>query len=372
MKHLIISIFIVFIVSACAQSPSLIQPAPKSQSELPVKRNVPSSFFTGSDMTPIQKGFSVVEVASWYDENSVLFLQEENEQFSLHKHDLFSGESSVFIEEEGWIIDVSPNADYSLFAIQYLSLAEQSQLVIVNEQGEVIWTIKDYGEEYAIYWNPFDKQTFVMVAYLPEWEFETYSGNVEDKKIAGIDLDQSYIQWISESKVGYLEWEELEPSYEAPLYEVDIEKGEKNRWKDAVIAFMSFPDGLSLSVTVDSIYDLYSVYRFYNEQQPFRELEMPILNTYSEQWWIPYYSYDHNNGIFYYLRPKYSGDYFSYEDDYDLIAYNVQADFEEKLISLDKQVPLSISPSGSSLLIGERYEYIYDIQEGALISLWEE
>ncbi|WP_332691086.1 hypothetical protein [Halalkalibacter lacteus] len=372
MKHLIVSIFVLFTVSACAQAPTLILPAPKSLSELPAKSNVPSSFFTGSIMTPIQNKLPIIEVASWYDKDTVLFLQEENEQFSLHKHNLFLGESSVFLEEDGWIIDVRANADYSLFAVQYLSLEEQSQLLILNDQGGIIWTIKDYGEEYTIYWNPYDTQTFVMVAYLPNWEFETYVGNVEEKKITDIGLEESYIQWVSESKVGYLKWEELEPNFQAPLYELDIENGETNRWKDTVIAFMAFPDGLSLSVTVDSIYDLYSVYRFYDEQKPYRKIEMPILNTYSEQWWIPYYSYDHNNGIFYYLRPKYSSDYFSYEDGYELIAYNVRADSEEKLISLEKHVPLSISPGGSILLIGERYEFGYDIQEGALVPMWEE
>ncbi len=339
---------------------------------MPVKRNVPYSFFTGSVITPIQNKLPVLEVMSWYDEDTILFLQEGNEMFSLHTHDLFSGETSVFFKEDGWILDVSANADYSLFAVQYLSVDARAHLKIVNDLGEIVWTIKDYGDEYTIYWNPYDKQTFVMVAYLPDWKFETYTGNVEQKTITDMGLSHSYFQWISESKVGYLKWEELEPNYQAPLYEIDIESGETKRWKDAVIAFMSFPDGLSLSVTVDSIYDLYSVYRFYDEQQLYRKIEMPILNTYSEQWWIPYYSYDDNNGIFYYLRPKYSGDYFSYEDGYELIAYNVQDDSEEKLISLEKHVPISISPTGSSILIGERFEYVYDLQEGTLVQMWIE
>ncbi|MDT8861719.1 hypothetical protein N0O92_15990 [Alkalihalobacillus sp. MEB130] len=372
MKRILLYIATLLIVSSCTQAPLESKPLPKRFEEQPIKRDVPNAFFTGSTIAPIQNEVAITEVVGWFDDNRVLYLVEQEEQSNLYLYHLLTGETTSFLEVEGWIMDVRPNADYSLFAFQHVTLENETHLVVMNDRGEILQTIKDYGEEYVIYWNPYDLGTFIMVAYLPDWEFDTYVVNVADAKIKDIFLEQSYIQWISANQVGYLKWEELEPHFQAPLYEVNVDSGDMKKWKDAVIAYMSFPDELSLSVTVETVYDLYSTYTFYKEQEPYRQIEMPILNTYSEQWWIPFYSYDDKHGIFYYLRPKYSSDFFSYTDGYELFAYNVEADAEERLTTVERQVPISISPEGSFLLVGERLGNVIDIKEGTLVPLLEE
>ncbi|KHF41821.1 YqgU-like beta propeller domain-containing protein [Halalkalibacter okhensis] len=372
MRRVILGICFLFIVSACTQTPMESQPLPKSSEYHSIKRDVSTSFFTGSDISPIPNEQNVAEILGWYDAHTVLYLQEREERSSLVKHQLATGESTNFFEVDGWITDVRPNADYSLFAISQVTLDNETLLVIVDRDGTVIQTIKDYGEEYTVYWNPYKLNTFIMIAFLPNWDFETYVVDVEEVKVRSIDLEQSYVQWISATDVGYLKWEELEPDFQAPLYEVNVDSGDVKKWKDAVIAYMSFSDGLSLSVTVESVYDLYSTYTFYDEQEPFRQIEMPILNTYSEQWWIPYYSYDEDKGIFYYLRPQYSSDFFSYTDGFELVAYDVQGDAEEKITLLERHVPISVSPEGSFLLFGDRLERVFDLAEGAIVPLIEE
>ncbi|WP_227934993.1 hypothetical protein [Alkalihalobacillus deserti] len=367
----VILIVILLTVTACTEPPLKSQPLPKSLIDSPVKRDVPSSFFNGSAIVPVHESSQVVEVMNWFDDETVLFLQEGIEGSTLHKHHLFTGESSIFFEMEGWIVNVNVNVDHSLFAVHVINELDQSEIVIVDKQGENKLTIKDFGEEYSVYWNEYEPASFIMTAYLPDWDFETYFVNVEEERIKQVNLEQSYIQWISSDTVAYLKWDELEPSFRAPLYQANVETGETKLWKEDVIAYTSFPDGLSLSITVETDYDLYSVYKFYDNQERFRQIEVPILNTYSEQWWIPYYTYDNENGIFYFLRPKSSGDFISYTEGYDLIAYNVYADSETKLTTLDHHVPISISPGGASILIGDRFENVFDLSEGILSPVWE-
>lgn len=367
-----ILIVMLLIVTACTEAPLESQPLPKSIVELPIKRDVPSSFFTGSAVVPVDEGSRVVEVMNWYDDKTVLYLEEHLEGSTLHKHHLFTGESSVFYEMEGWIVKVVANVDHSLFALQVINEQDESELIIVDKQGENQLTIKGFGEEYSVYWNEYEPVSFIMTAYLPNWDYETFFVNVEEERIKQVNLEQSYVQWVSTDTVAYLKWDELEPSFRAPLYQTNVKTGETKLWKDDVIAYMSFSDGLSLSITVETDFDLYSVYKFYDNQERYRQIEVPILNTYSEQWWIPYYTYDNENGIFYFMRPKKSGDFISYTDGYDLIAYNVSADSEVKLTTLERHVPISISPGGSSLLIGDRLESVWDLSEGVLIPVWEE
>ena len=316
MKRVIL-IVILLTVTACTQTPLESQPLPKSLVESPVKRDVPHSFFLGSSVIPIDENARVVEVMNWFDNETILFLEEDMEGSTIYKHHLFTGESSVFFEKEGWIVKVIANVDHSLFAVHVINELDQSEIVILDKQGEKKLTIRDFGEDYSVYWNEYDPVSFILTAYLPDWNFETYFVNVEEEHINPIYLDQSYIQWISADSVAYLKWDELEPSFRAPLYQANVKTGETKLWKEDVIAYTSFSDGLSLSISVDTDYDLYSVYTFFDNQEKFRQLEVPILNTYSEQWWIPYYTYDNENGIFYFLRPKSSGDFITYADGYD-------------------------------------------------------
>ncbi len=372
-KWILSSLFVtVCLLTACTSGQLESQPSPARLSDQPQKRDVPASFFTGSSIVPISAASSFTEVSTWYNDQSILYLQEHDEKSSLHVHHLFTGVTSLFFEIEGWIVDVAPNVDYSLFAIQTINQQNEATLFILDQNGETKMTIEEFGEDYTVYWNPYDQEQFMMMAYLPNWEFDVFLVDANTKETSQIELEQSYVQWLSETNVAYIKWDELEPSYEAPLYQFNVETGEEELWKEHVIAYMSFPDQISLTVSVESVYDLYSIYTFYENQEEIRQIEMPILNTYSEQWWIPFYTYNPEERIFYYLRPKYSGDYFSYNDGYELIAYNVLADSEEQLDVMQSHEPMSISPEGDYLLIGNRFEQLYKIEEQVLVPIWTE
>ena len=307
----ILIIILALAVTGCTQAPLESQPLPKSQIDAPIKRDVPNAFFSGTKIVEIKEEHRAVENMSWFDSNHVLFLQEDLDGSTLIKHNIYSGTTSEFYEISGWILDVVANVDHSLFALQVINEEDKAEVIIVSKEGNVELTINDFGEDYSVFWNEYDAGSLILTSYLPDWDFETYFVDVENDKMRQIEIEQSYIQWVSKDTVAFLKWDELEPSFEAPLYLVNVNTGDYEVWEDNVIAYISFPDELSLSISVDTDYDLYSSYKFYDQQEVFREIEIPILNTYSEQWGIPYYTYDDKNGIFYFLRPKSSGDFIS-------------------------------------------------------------
>lgn len=370
MKRLFLCFIMLFIMSACTSGQLESHPSPELQTDLPEKRDVPNSFFTGSPVVPLSET-EITEVTCWYSEEAVFYLREDGEHSSIHTYHLLTGETADFFQGEGWVINIAPNVDYTLFAIQLITPEHEAEVVIVDTAGEQQMTIEGFGDDYSVFWNPYVQDRLLAVAFLPDWEYAGYLVDVGTDEVKPVELEQPYIQWLSQTEVAYLLWDELEPNYQAPLYIANLENDKKKLWRENVISFMSFPGQLSLMVTVDSVYDLYSKYSFFREREQVQKIEMPILNTYSEQWWIPFYSYDRANEIFYFARPKYSGDFLSYDDGFELIAYHVRTNTEEKLAELENHERMQIAPDGNYLLLGSRYESVFDLEEEVLVPLFE-
>ncbi|MCM3712905.1 hypothetical protein M3202_02340 [Alkalihalobacillus oceani] len=370
MKRICLCLMMLLMMSACTSGQLESHPSPERLTELPEKRDVPNSFFTGSPVVPLSET-EITEVTGWYREDAVFYLQEDGEHSSVHTYNLLTGESADFFQRDGWVVNIAPNVDYTLFAVQLVTPEHEAEVVILDAAGEPQMTIEGLGDDYSVFWNPYVQNRMLAVAFLPDWEYAGYLVDVGTNEVKPVELEQPYVQWLSETEVAYLLWDELEPNYQAPLYIANLEDGKKKLWRENVISFMSFPGRLSLMVTVDSVYDLYSKYSFFRERELAQQIEMPILNTYSEQWWIPFYSYDAAGEIFYYARPKYSGDFLSYTDGFELIAYDVGTNAENKLAELESHEPMQIAPDGNYLLLGSRYESVFDIEQEVLVQLFE-
>ncbi|MFA9455785.1 membrane lipoprotein lipid attachment site-containing protein [Halalkalibacter sp. AB-rgal2] len=373
MKKYIFFFVIVFVLNGCSMAELEASPNPTRTMNSSVPKELPSSFLERTNILPFQNvSSSFIEIVDWYNEDHILYLEESDERSYVYTYHLFTGTSELLFETDGWVVDLKGNADQSLFAIQTYSTDNKSTLVVINEEGQIKRIIEDLGEEYSVFWNSYDPTSMVLISFLPDWKFVAYHLDITVDQLTEVDLTHPYVQWLSESTFAYLNWDEFEPSYHAPLVIYHTDTKETTSWQEDIIAFASFTNELSLAVTVQSPDSLYSTYTFYQNQEPYRKIEMPILNTYSEQWWIPFYTYDSVNDVFYYLRPKYSSDYFSYEDGYELVAYSVKEDSERKITTFDRHEPLSVSPSGDAVLIGDRYERIYDVDRGNMIYLLED
>lgn len=372
LKRLLFVFVFTSLLCACSLPNLEAEPNPTRTNEWNEEKELPPSFFESTTILPFDSlSSSFVEVVDWFNDDEILYLEEEDERSYLYKYHIYTGESELFFETDGWIIDVSINTDFSFFAIQTYGIDQTVTLKVITEEGQVKRVIEDLGEEYTVFWNPYDLERMALISFLPDWKFVSYVVDMSEDKIVELDLPNPYVQWLSSSTFAYLQWDEFEPSYHAPLVIYNVENHSKSNWQDEVIAFSSLNNELSFIVTASSPDVLHSTYTFYKGQEPYRTIEMPILNTYSEQWWVPFYTYDQKNGLFYYLRPKYSSDFFSYEDGYEFVAYSLEQDSERKIITLEDHVPITISPSGDAVLIGNRFEQIYDVDQGKLIDLVE-
>jgi hypothetical protein len=365
---IVIGIFMV-LLAGCSFMQREGQLLPETKTNLAQKPVASPSFFTKTSVHPLKEPRGFAMISEWLDSETIMYVEEHDQKSTLKSYHLFSGKTESFFETNEWIIDVKGNEDLSLFSILTYDESDQSSLYVVNNEGQMQLELQQFGDSYSIYWNPYKTDEMMLVTYLPEWNFEVYHVKVGEQTIKPIDVEQTYFQWNSANEVVFLDWDELEPNYEAPLLSYNLQTEEREELVSPIISMMSFSDQLHVQVSVDSIYELYSIYTFSVEGESVSELEMPILNTYSEQWWVPFYEYDPKASAFYYLRPKYSGDYFSYEDGYQLMAFDPRTNAEVSIIEVDQHLPIKLSPDGEMMLIGNRLEEVIILKEKEKIPL---
>ncbi|WP_100372458.1 hypothetical protein [Bacillus sp. FJAT-45037] len=369
MRNIIYVLVFLVLLSGCSFFERTSQPLPQTERNYMPKPAVTSSFFNNTTVKPLEDATGFAMVTDWLNDKTILYLNEHDQKSSLMSYHLYNGELKTFFETDEWIVDVKGNEDRSLFSIVTIDAQDRSSLNVVNQEGIMELELRQFGDSYTIYWNPYKSDEFMLVTYLPDWQFEVFHVNVSNQQVTAIEVSQTYFQWLSETEIAYLSWDEFEPNYEAPLEKLDLESMETKKVDQPLISMISFPGHIQVEVSVDSIYELYTMYTFKQEDQLISKLEIPILNTYSETWWVPFHQYDANEGAFYYLRPKYSGDYFSYEDGYELKAYQPKGDSEVTILEVGQHVPLKLSPDGKRMLIGNRLEELILIEEKEKISL---
>src|SRR5690606_19723570 len=102
-------------------SPLESKSSPERLSDVPAKVDAPDSFITGSNFTPISVFSSFIEVTGWFDQNTILYIDEHDDSSTLYTYELTTGKKRELFKNNGWIVDVSANADLTLFAIQLIN-----------------------------------------------------------------------------------------------------------------------------------------------------------------------------------------------------------------------------------------------------------
>ena len=363
MKQCIVYICIVLLVlTACNDGVKLVSPQPKQETFNLLKKQVPATFFHRPNPIYVESG-SIIEISEWLDEETVLFLKEEGQISYLQKFHLFTGEEDTFFHIAEPILSVIANSDRTLFAVQ-TSTSFDSPIYIVDKNGTLRFQLTEFGEDFSIYWNQYSPKDMLIVAYLPNWEFEVYQLDAEKRKIEQLPLEQTFFQWLGPRELGYLNWSHYEPSYYAPFYRYDLDKKEKIKLEDEIIAFFSYSNYWRLMVSVDTIYEMNSTYRFYQHQHLMYEMKVPILNTYSDQWWVPYHVFDERIQTFYFLRPYYSSNFFEYNDGFELVATNMATGVEKVITEVAMHAPIQLSPDGKWILYGNQKEFLIETETG--------
>ncbi|MGO4887157.1 hypothetical protein ACJ2A9_05310 [Anaerobacillus sp. MEB173] len=371
---LVIMITVFISITGCEQSQRKVKFANERHVHLIEKSKIPASFFKRKTIYPlVVNSYSFVEISEWFNDESILYLKDENGVSYLQKYHLFSGTDTLFFEIKDPILEVMANNDYSLFAIKVIPINGPSPLYIVDKEGQVQFTFDEIGEEFELIWNNYDSNELIVASYTSDWIPQLYQIHVSDQKVHKLPLMQGFVQWIGKNDVAYLDWDDAGLSYFAPLYTYDIKHAEQKLWLNDIIAMFSLGDNLLLTISVEETSDKHSLYTFFdiNSRNVVSTMKVPILNTYSSQWWIPFHVYDKLTNDFFYFKPYYADNIIDYEEGYQLISYNIKTKEQHVVTEVNEQYPVKLSPSGKWLLYGQRKEQLVDLSNKSVVTLVE-
>ncbi len=365
-------VIICFFLYGCSTPDRVVNDASHIKRNAEEKSVISKQFFSKSSIQPIamtdkQDFYSINE---WYDEDTVIYSVGEKEMSSLYLHNLLSGKRDLFYQTNEFITKIQANADHSLFAVQTLEQSGDSHIRILDKIGKEIFSWDNKIEDLQFMWNPYEPDELVITEFLSYMDFQLLKVNVSTKEVAQIPVNNPFVQWTNKDELGFLNWDQNEPSLDAPLIMFNLKTLKEEEWLEHCVMLFTLKD-VVITVSLENGDLNKSIYTFYesNTRKRLTETDIPILNTFSEAWWIPSFDFDDNKKIFYYMKPKRAGDISEYNEGYELTALSIEDQKEEVLMTIPNNYPIKLSPDGRLCLIGQQLEQVINISNQQLSNL---
>jgi len=370
--RLVLVCFILLTLAACSDSKQIkVQPgAPaedskgKSQEErlsaenwkLPIK--VPEGEF--------------FKVFGWLDDTTLIYVSNQESTSNLYSYSLEKGESSLIVQTDHPIADVSLNSDRTLILVHTSSSSYEAIVDIFSVDGTKISGQSFPSTELHAEWNHYRPTVASIVAFNDDWTFHSYLMNADEKTVEEITLPDPFVEWIGENKIAYLDWNQETPSITAPLVLQEIGENAQIAGMGNIYRIESFKNTL-LTVSADGEDMEKAVFTFYDKElKEYNSFSMPHLSSFSG-WLVPYMDSNEDKQLFTVFEPARSGEADTYTEGFTLVAHSGKNGSERKALmeEIDNQ-PILSSPNGKVYLYGFRYEKILDIETKKILHLVKE
>lgn len=368
MKNLFLFLLLFLTLAGCLPNHSQVKEASIQLSERNAKKIVTKEFFKSTSIKPIdESNHSITRVHEWKDEESIIYEENSRGINALYSYHLRSGKKELIYETNLPIVAVKVNRDQSLIAIQELKTNYEMTLTVLNQSGNTIYKSDYFTYEFHFFWNPYNSNDLLLVSMLQNWEFTGFVLNVESRIQFEIKLDNPFIQWAGTNKLLYLNWKN-EESHVAPLYIYHLESGRREQISQE--RFIGFNAFFNVFLTISEGSANEAVFEFYdiNNMQKKRQLSLPIINTYSEYWWVPEHEYVHQEELFYFVQPDIDKN--NTIQGFELTSIPLNNSTSKKVLDLTESAPIKCAPTGDLCLYGKQFEKIIDIKQQRITKLY--
>ncbi|KMJ60107.1 hypothetical protein AB685_04520 [Bacillus sp. LL01] len=352
---------IIFCLLSGCQSP----PTPKEVSNAPLLSNHAKPkpfnplFFHNESYEKLSipaEQFSTV--AEWLNDETILYIANDGDGSKVLSFDLFTGVTEIFFESEEPVISVTANKDFDLFLVRSAPSYTEGKLSVLSESGELKaeWKFDD-SIDLVSTWNPFTGNQLMVSSFKEDWSYDSFLLDVPTKNMVKQDVDDPFVQWLSEEKLGYINWNQEMPILEAPLYTFDLATNETVELLDSVVTFQTYHN---LLFTVGNIKDedmaVFS-FRRLPDLKEVHSYEAPLLTMYSN-YFIPYFAYVNSAEKFYIFEALNGGSIDSYSAGFQFIMIDVEDGTKKVIFENVENKPLKFSPNGLLSLYGYQLEQI--------------
>ncbi|QOR65518.1 hypothetical protein IM538_17140 [Cytobacillus suaedae] len=366
MRVLLGLMFTVIFITGCQSSHQLyeVSDMPHKEEKDVLKGQVPAPFFSTSQQifSLDMNGEAFNTVGEWFDDESVLYIVDKDGGSDIYYYHLFTGEKKLFYHTDAPIVTMKANEDHSLFLIHASSERNAAELFVVNKEGEKVYDWKINSFDLQFVWNPNVLDEIFVTAFLEDWSFSTFVLEIGEETMTPYTVNEPFVQWFDKQSISYMRWNQEEPVFSAPLYTFNFETNEESLLLEDVISFTTFKDVL-FTVSNDKVQTTKGIYSLYDigTMDKKKEIMVPLLTTYS-RWYVPYHDYVTNQKKFYSFLPGESASYDTYTGKFELIAFSLEADESETILSSIDSLPINFSPNGYYCLYGYQYEKVIDVK----------
>lgn len=374
MKRVLFIITIVLCMLSGCQSP----PTPKEVSNAPLLSNhaKPKPFNplilhneTLEMLSIPAEQFSTV--AEWLNDETILYIENDGTGSKVLSFHILSGETELFFESAETIISVTANSDFDLFLIRSAPSYTEGKLSIVSDYGELIaeWNFVD-SIDLVTSWDPYTGEKLLVSSFKEDWSYDTYILDVPTQNMIKKNVDDPFVQWLSEERVGFINWNQEMPLLEAPLFSYNLTTNEAKEILEKVVTFQSYH---KLLFTVGDVKDehigLYTFYRLPDFESVY-SYEAPLLTMYSN-YFIPYSAYVVGTERFFTFEPLSAGSIDAYAGGFQFVEVDVAEGTKKVLYGDMENKPIKFSPNGLLCLYGYQLEQILIPSTGEMLNLVE-
>ncbi|RHW41068.1 hypothetical protein D1B31_08965 [Neobacillus notoginsengisoli] len=312
------------------------------------------------------------KVFGWLDDSKLIFVSNLQSGSNLYSYSLEKGESSLILQTDHPIAEVSLNYDRTMILVHTSSSSYEAIVNIYDLKGDIVSGQSFPSTELHAEWNPYKNDTALIVAFQDDWSFRAYQMDTSDKTVEEVLISEPFVEWIGENKLAYLDWNDESPSFFAPLAIQEIGGSKETVKLDHIYRIESYKDYL-LTVQASGTDLEKAVFTFYDKKfNEVNSLELPHLSSFSG-WLVPYMDFIEDKQRFTVFEPLKSGEADTYTEGFTLAVYQVGNETGRDVImeGIDNQ-PILSSPSGRAYLYGFRFERILNIESKKIFNLIQE
>ncbi|MEI5905859.1 hypothetical protein WAK64_02100 [Bacillus spongiae] len=358
--HFCLLILLCMILIGCRNEKIVKEPDP-SPTNNELSETAENSTLDEKTVEPlhIQKQ-AFVRSIGWVNGEEMVYVQFIDGMYQFIRYHIHTGEQSVFYETDKPFVTAEISSSNQWIMIHTAPITSSANIVVIDLSGTVMIEKEIPSYELMIEWNPYDENLVFLTAFNEEWTHELYLLNISTNKMQLMEGAEAFLTWSNEDTWLYQKWNQDEIQLVSPLYEKGFQKDEK-MIGESVFQFDKLEEYL-LEIIVDEN-DVHSAhYQFTeraNSENPLR-FTVPQLDQYSS-WLVPFYTIDRHH--FFVFTPYKSGPFDAYQDNFQLISWNLKTGEEEVLFENIKNEPLQCTSQGTYCLYGYKGEKLINLKE---------
>ncbi|MBS4215662.1 hypothetical protein [Neobacillus rhizophilus] len=306
----------------------------------------------------------------WLTEEEIVYITNVGQSSNVYRYHLLTGKSELIYKSEFPIVTVQISPSKSFILIHSSPSSYEGLVTIIDTKGNEKLKQSFPSYELSFEWNPYDDSKVLVSAFSEDWDFNVFLLDFKFGEKKELSLPQPFNKWMSANELAFINWDQEHPSLFAPLIKKGLNNGVEKTLFPTVLQFSTFKD-LLLKIEINDHSQL-ARYSFLDKDlQEIYSFSNPLLTKYSD-WLVPYFDYNEKEKEFITLNAVKDGEADVYTEGFNLVAYDLKKDSSQIILTGLKNAPIMISPSGKTILYGERFDKIIDLDTKKIFDLVKE